>query len=199
MKLIGLTGPSGAGKGEVARILASFGLAILDADEIYHSLILPGMPCTRAIAEAFGAEVLNPDGSLNRPALGKIVFSDVEKLGTLNSIAHRYVLAEMKRRLSLLPSTVPAAVFDAPQLFESGADKDCDSIVSVLADPAIRVRRVMERDHISEEAARSRISAQKSDAFFREHSDAVLENNGELSELIPAIRKILRESGVIPS
>ena len=90
----------------------------------------------------------------------------------------------------------PATVIDAPQLFEAGADRDCNVIVSVLADTALRMERIMRRDGIDSETAKRRIEAQKSDAFFRSHSDYIIENNENLNLLLPAVERILLETGV---
>ncbi len=198
MILIGLTGPSGAGKGTVADIFASYGLPVLDADKIYHELLLPPSPCLDAIAERFGSHVLSSDGTLDRRALGDTVFSDREALNDLNHIAHRFVMLEVNKRVDQLRlSGVRAAILDAPQLFEAEAEKICSSVVSVLADRELRVARIMKRDGIDEAHALKRINAQKSDAFFKEHSDYVIENNADPSELQIPIRKILHDLEVL--
>ena len=93
---------------------------------------------------------------------------------------------------------VPVAVFDAPQLFEAGAHRACGAVISVLADRGLRLERIMMRDGISAEAAMRRIRAQKSDEFFKTHSDYIVENNGNIELLTPKIHRILTELGVIP-
>ena len=198
MLVIGLTGPSGAGKSTVCAEFASFGIPVLDADAIYRELILPPSECLDELVEYFGKEILSPDGPLNRRALAARVFTDPRELEALNEIAHRYVLKEARKRLKALrDSGSTAAVFDAPQLFESGADQSCNIIVSVLASTETRLHRILLRDHISEEAALQRIQSQKSDHFFRTHSDYVIENDLGAEHLRPKVRKILAETGVI--
>ena len=198
MLVIGLTGPTGAGKGCVADLFAAFGLPVLNADRIYHTLLIPPSPCLDELADHFGKEILTESGTLNRKALGAIVFSNADELATLNTITHHYVMAEIRKRLEQLrKDEALAAVIDAPQLFEAGADRDCNVIVSVLADPALRIDRIMRRDGIDAEAAVKRISAQKSDAFFRAHSDYVIENNESPERLLVPVRKILCEMGVL--
>ena len=198
MLVIGLTGPTGAGKGCVADLFSAFGLPVLNADRIYHTLLIPPSPCLDELADHFGKEVLTESGTLNRKALGSIVFSNTDELETLNTITHHYVMAEIRKRLEQLrKEEAIAAVIDAPQLFEAGADRDCNVIVSVLADPALRIDRIMRRDGIDAEAAVKRISAQKSDAFFRAHSDYVIENNESPERLLEPVRKILYEMGVL--
>ena len=198
MLVIGLTGPSGAGKGTVGAILAEYHIPVIDADAVYHELLIPPSPCLDALRERFGSAVLFPDGALNRRALGEIVFSDPNALKDLNRIAHGYVMEEIRNQLKLLQKrNIPVAVIDAPQLFEAEADKDCNLIVSVLADKRIRLERIMARDGIDAEAALRRMEAQKNDEFFKTHSDYVLENNGNPDLLRPEIQKILLETGVL--
>ncbi len=197
MLVIGLTGPSGAGKSTVSRLFASFGLPVLDADEIYHALLIPPSECLNDLTAQFGRQILRGDGTLDRPALGRLVFDHPEALERLNSVSHRHVLREVRRRLrTLRDEGVTAAVLDAPQLFESGADRDCSVIVSVLANAELRVHRILLRDGISREDAMRRIRAQRPDSFFRAHSDYVIENNGNAESLLPQVRRILRETGV---
>ena len=198
MLLIGLTGPSGAGKSTVSILLSSFGLPILDADVIYHRLLTPPSDCLNEIAAHFGREILLPDGTLDRRALGKLVFEDDAEREHLNRIAHSYILQEVRKQVRQLRAMeTPAAVFDAPQLFESGADKECSLVISVLADADIRLHRILQRDGISEEDAMRRMQAQKSDFFFRSHSDYVIENDGSPEYLLRQVKTILRETGVI--
>ena len=199
MLLIGLTGPSGAGKSCVAEIFAYYGLPVLNADEIYHQLLIPPSPCLEELVEHFGTTILTSAGTLNRRALADIVFSDPASLSTLNTIAHRYVMEEIVRRTDQLRrEEVRAAILDAPQLFEAGANRLCGAIVSVLADKGIRLERILQRDGIEHDAALRRISAQKSDEFFRAHSDYIIENNYHTPEhLIPEVRRILTETGVL--
>ena len=197
MLVIGLTGPSGAGKSTVSRLFASFGLPVLDADEIYHALLIPPSECLNDLTAQFGRQILRGDVTLDRPALGRLVFDHPEALERLNSVSHRHVLREVRRRLrTLRDEGVTAAVLDAPQLFESGADRDCSVIVSVLANAELRVHRILLRDGISREDAMRRIRAQRPDSFFRAHSDYVIENNGNAESLLPQVRRILRETGV---
>ena len=199
MLVIGLTGPTGAGKGQVAKLFAQFGLPCIDADRIYHDLLLPPSPCLDELVDHFGASILAENGELDRRALGQIVFYDPDELSVLNEIAHRYVMAEIRRRLEQLRrDNTRATVIDAPQLFEAGADKDCNVILSVLADPKVRIDRIVHRDGIDQSAAEARMAVQKPDIFFRANSDYVIENNDTPEALLPKIRQILFEMGVLP-
>lgn len=198
MLVIGLTGPTGAGKGTVSQLFASYGVAVIDADAVYHSLLVPPSPCLDALVARFGKEILTADGRLDRPTLGRKVFSDREALSDLNEIAHRFVMERIRAMLADLQRDPPiAALIDAPQLFEAGADRDCDVIVSVLADPKLRMQRIQTRDGIDAEMAQKRMAAQKSDAFFREHSTYVIENNTAPDVLKASVRRILSETGAL--
>ena len=200
MLLIGLTGPSGAGKSTVSELFASYGVPVINADTIYHTLLTPPSECLSDISACFGQEVIHPDGTLNRRALASIVFNDPRELEKLNHITHSHVLRDFRRQLKKIRDEgIPAAVFDAPQLFESGANRECNIVVSVLADEEIRVQRIISRDGISREAALERIRAQKSDHFFRTHSDYIIENNLNTDALISQAHAILRETGVLSS
>ncbi len=200
MLVIGLTGPSGAGKSEVSELFAKYGLPVISADEVYHRILLPPSPCLNSLTEHFGRDILNDDGRLDRAKLGQIVFSDPAALEKLNSITHRFIMEEIERQLEQLRRKhTRAAILDAPQLFEAGANRLCAAVVSVLADKALRLERILQRDHIDTERALRRFQAQKSDEYFRTHSDYIIENNSSVENLIPQVRKILCETGVIPS
>lgn len=198
MLTIGLTGPTGAGKSTVAELFASYGLPVIDADRVWRELLIPPSDCLSELARRFGQEILLPDGTLDRRTLGQTVFSNPAELEALNTISHRYIMNDVARRLrALRDGGCSAAVFDAPQLFEAGADRLCNVIVSVLASPEVRLGRVTRRDGISDRDARMRMAAQKSDSFFRAHSDYVIENNGGTQELASEVRRILSETGVL--
>lgn len=198
MLTIGLTGPTGAGKSTVAELFAAFGVPVIDADRVWRELLIPPSDCLTELARRFGREILNPDGSLNRPALGRLVFSDSAELEALDTLAHSRIMTDVGRRLRLLrESGCRAAVFDAPQLFEAGADRICNVIVSVLADREIRLGRITRRDSIAEADALRRMASQKPDSFFRAHSDYIIENNGSANRLTDAVRNILTETGVL--
>ena len=198
MLVIGLTGPSGAGKGAVSQLFASHGIPVIDADAVYHKLLIPPSACLCELVNVFGSQILATDGTLDRKVLGEIVFSDKAQLARLNEITHRYVMATIREHIEAYRMQGKRAVIlDAPQLFEAGADRDCNRIVSVIADRDIRIERILQRDGITKEAAMRRIDSQKSDSFFREHSHYLIENNGDLSALILSVQKILSEMGVL--
>lgn len=179
MTVIGLTGPTGSGKTTLCAVASSMGFKIINADEVYHSLLLPPSECLDEIASSFGAEILTDEGTLDRKRLSRIVFADKEKLSVLNQITHKYVKNEFAHIISKMSAEgVEAIIVDAPTLFESGFDKKCDFTVSLLATEELRRSRIIARDGLTQENAALRLSAQKDDGFFISRSDYIIYNNG---------------------
>lgn len=196
MLTIGLTGPTGAGKGTVAAILQKYGFPHIDTDAVYRELLVPPSPLLDELAAAFGREVIAEDGGLNRVALAAKVFAPGQEaeLERLNAITHPHILGEVRRRLdayakqSEIGDGPHAVVVDAPQLFESGYDRECDVICSVLAPKPKRLARIMERDGITEERAKARMNAQRSDSFYRKVGYTVV-NDGDLAKLEDEVKR----------
>ena len=181
MKIIGLTGPTGAGKGSLCLELEKSGFHCLDTDLVARQVVEKGKPCLLELCDFFGKGILLPDGNLDRKKLGAICFSDKEKLEVLNSITHKYITKEVQLWLDgCRADGAFAAVIDAPLLFESGEDALCDMTVAVLADKQKRKERIMSRDGISDEEAERRMRNQKDDEFFEKSCDYVIYNNGKL-------------------
>ena len=181
MKIIGLTGGSGTGKGTVAARMRERGAGWVDADAVYRRLCAENREMLAALDAAFGG-VLEETGALDRPKLARLVFSDPDRLRELNCITTPYIRAASRAAIQA-QAACPIVLYDAPTLFEAGADDLCEKTVGVLADTETRVRRVMARDGISEQAARARILAQPDDGFYRARCDYILENNGDLAAL----------------
>ncbi len=195
MLTVGLTGPSGAGKGYVASLLARYGVPSVDTDAVYHALLIPPSSCLDELVTRFGAAILDANGRLDRTALAARVFAPghESELAELNAITHRHVLHEVRLALeNYRAAGVAAVLVDAPQLFESGFDRECDRILSVLAPRELRLSRIMERDGLTRKRATARLDAQKPDAFFYEHSDAVLLSDGTC-DLDREVRRLLDE------
>ena len=171
--IIGITGGTGCGKTTLLKVIAEKGGLILDCDAIYHQLLATDGSLLHAIDYRFPGTVEN--GQLQRKKLGTIVFSDEKALLDLNRITHSAIKTEVLRQLENNPKL---AAIDAIALFEGGLGELCDITVAVTALAEVRVQRLMKRDSISEDYARSRIAAQHEESWFRERCDWILENNG---------------------
>ena len=187
MRVIGLCGGSGSGKGVVARLLSEYGFAHIDTDKIYHDITDKPSPCLDELVDVFGKKILNLAGGLDRPSLAEIVFNSQNKdefRKQLNEIAHRHVLFTVRKLLPTLKSAgYKAALVDAPLLFESCFDKECDLILAVIAPREVRIKRICERDGISPDAAERRIASQLSDEFLLSRADFCLTNDSDIASL----------------
>ena len=196
MFVIGVTGPSGAGKGVISGILSSLGMRVIDADKVYSEVITPPSECLVELAQEFGNDILNSDGALDRKALSKLVFGEEnrEKLLLLNSITHKYVVRIIRETVKEYRAQgEKACVIDAPLLVEAGLCTDCDMTISVLADKALRVERISDRDKITHEAALARVNSQRNDEFYSSNTDCVIYNNTDIEALKSQITRLLRE------
>ena len=184
MKVIGLCGGSGSGKGTVSGLLLEYGIPSIDTDRVYREMTESDSPCMAALVDEFGSVIRQNDGGLDRVKLASVVFCNPERLKTLNHITHRFILDETRRRLAEYHAQgYDCAFVDAPALFESGFDKECDAVVCVIADTDVRVERIIKRDGISRDAALKRIGSQISNEELIRRSDYVIYNNGDLSDL----------------
>ena len=180
MTVIGITGPTGAGKTTVLRVLEGMGALILDCDVVYHDLSLSCQPMREELQAAFGPEIFGADGALLRKKLGGMVFGDPQALGRLNAITHRYVARAVDQAVEAARQEGrPAAAVDAIALLEGGLGRLCDVTVAVVASEETRVRRIMAREGIGPDYARLRVSAQKPSSYFEEQCDYVLRNDGD--------------------
>ncbi len=178
MTVIGITGPTGAGKTTALGVLEALGAEVIDADAVYHALLRASVPLRAALTGAFGENILDAAGLVDRKKLADAVYPDA--LDQLSALTHPFVVEEIDRRLERAEAAGKrAAAIDAIALIESGLGEKCGAVVAVLAPLEVRMRRVMERDRISEPYARRRALAQKDDAFFRAHAGYVLENTAE--------------------
>ena len=178
MKIIGITGPTGAGKTTALKVLRSMGAEVVDADALYHRLLEESGELRSALTKAFGENILDREGKIDRRRLAGAVYPD--RLEELNAITHPHVVKAVE---AILPAArergCPALAIDAVALVESGLARRCDAVVAVLAPEELRLRRIMDRDGIDEGYARRRVEAQKGDDFYRRNSQYILENTGE--------------------
>lgn len=199
-KIIGLTGRSGSGKGAVCEIFARYGIPAVDTDAVYHDILAKKGACTDELVAAFGTQILDERGSVNRKRLADTVFGKENTstlLHTLNAITHKYIMAKTRDLVRAFSDQgAPAVLIDAPQLFEADVARECDLVLGVIATPDACVERIMARDEIDESAALRRLSAQHDDAYFRAHCDAVIENTGDLAALERAVCQFMKQYGV---
>ena len=194
MHIYGITGPSGAGKSILSEYMTRHGIAHIDADKVYHELLVPPSAALDALRNAFGDKIFTANGVLDRAVLSAIVFHDKKKLTLLNETVLGFVLTEIRRRIaSLEKSGFSAVAVDAPTLIESGFHKECDTVISVLSSKELRIERIIERDGLSREKAIERTNAQKPDEFYEEHSDIVLMNDGDLDAFFALLSLSLPE------
>ncbi|MEU6649133.1 dephospho-CoA kinase [Streptomyces sp. NPDC046900] len=189
MLKVGLTGGIGAGKSEVSRLLVECGAVLIDADRIAREVVAPGTAGLAAVVEAFGEDVLAPDGGLDRPKLGSIVFADPERLAVLNSIVHPLVGARSRELESAAPQDA-VVVHDVPLLAENGLAPLYDVVIVVDADPATQLDRLVRLRGMTEQDARARMAAQATREKRLETADIVIDNDGPLEQLERNVRDI---------
>ena len=192
LRVVGVTGGTGCGKTTALAELEKQGALIIDCDELYHRLLENSDEMLAELRAEFPGAFR--DDCLDRKALGRIVFSDGEKLLKLNSITHSYIGAETERLMEdwAMQGGETAAI-DAIALIESGMNKLCQKVLGITADRETRIERIMRRDGLSREYAALRVDAQRSDEFYRENCDFVAENNGTEEEFAEKIRNLLKE------
>ena len=195
--MIGLTGSIGTGKSMIANKMIELGIPIVDADIIAREVVEPGKEAHQKIVETFGEGILHEDKTLNRPALGEIVFSDEAKRGQLNEIIHPAIRTEMlKQRDAYVAENVPALVMDIPLLFESKLTHYVEKIIVVYVSEETQLERVMARDESTEEAALQRINSQIPVKEKAEQADAVIDNNGTREASYEQLFEILQDWGI---
>lgn len=192
MLKVGLTGGIGSGKSEVSRRLAARGAVVIDADKIAREVVEPGTPGLAEIVEAFGEEVLRPDGTLDRERLGAIVFADAEKLKVLNGIVHPKV-SERSERLQREAPEDAVVVYDVPLLAENNLAPLYDVVIVVDTPDEVRLERLRRFRGMAEADARARIAAQASREDRLKIADIVIGNEGTLEELDAQVEKVWQD------
>jgi dephospho-CoA kinase len=188
--LLGLTGNIACGKSTVLEMLAARGAATIDADRVYHELIVADSPLWAALVQRFGPAIVRPDRSIDRRALAGIVFNDPVALADLDRITHPPVVAELRRRLDR--SYGPLVVVDAVKLVESGFAAECDAVWVVTCRPEQQVARLRARNGMTEQEAAERVAAQPALNVKLDRADVVIANDGSLAATEEQVERALR-------
>lgn len=192
MKVIGLCGGSGSGKGLVCRFFDESGIKSIDTDKVYHDLISKDSECTRELISFFGEGISSYSG-IDRKKLREVAFSSDEDLRQLNRITHKHILAKVRTMIEEYKKQgCPGVIVDAPVLFESGFDSECDLTICVIADEKTRIERIISRDGISYESAKARIDAQISNDELIRKCTYSIENNSTEQELSKRVADLYR-------
>lgn len=179
--ILGLTGGIASGKSHVARKLQELGCPVIDADSISRDLTADNGPALPSIRRLFGDAVFRSDGSLDRAALGSMVFADQERLAALNALMHPMIFDEINSRLEAL-SDAPLVVLEVPLLYETGADQSCDEVWTVFVPYEEQLRRLMRRNGLSEQEAARRIASQMPGIEKKRLADRVIDASGPYPE-----------------
>ena len=195
MYLIGLTGGIASGKSTIATRLAEHGAVVIDADALSREVVEPGTPGLAAIAARFGADVIGPDGTLDRPALGAIVFSDEQARADLNAIVHPEVKRRSQARIAEASSD-PAAivVYDVPLLVETGRADEFDLVVVASAPESVRADRLVELRGLDRGEAERRIASQATEAQRTAVADVVIDTAGTLAHTVDQVDAVWRRA-----
>ncbi len=194
-KILGLTGGIACGKSTISAYLKEFGLPVIDADECSRVVVEKGSIGLEKLTEIFGSKILENDGTLNRKALGQIVFSDSEQLSLLNSVMEPLIREEISRRLNQ-ENNADFVVLDAPLLIEQHYDKICDFIMTIDVPKKIQLERLIERDNLSEDEAKSRIESQLSSRERNGFADVVIDSSGTVEQTRKQVIKWLKTINV---
>ena len=196
--VIGVTGPTGAGKSTVCDILRNWtGVSVIDCDRVARQVTEKGTLCLLDIAVEFSPSVISADGTLNRKKLGQLVFSDPEKLTRLNAIIFPYILERLREEIADAEKRGAKAIFlDAPTLFESGADALCEKILAVTSAPEKRLTRIMQRDSLSPQGAADRLASQPDADFYLARADYQIQNDDDTAALRLAVMELQNRLGL---
>ncbi|KEO82055.1 dephospho-CoA kinase [Tumebacillus flagellatus] len=193
--IAGLTGSIATGKSTVSALFEALGAVIIDADKIVRQVQQPGQRAYEDIVEAFGEEILLPDGALDRAKLGALVFGNDANRQKLNGIVHPRVREERDRQTQEALKQNPRAViiWDIPLLIETGMHNQVDKVIVVYVDAETQFSRLLSRDELSEEAAKQRIASQMPIEEKKQYADYLIDNRGTLAETEEQVRKIWEE------
>ena len=186
--IIGLTGPTGAGKSTVSAAAEQFGLKVVNCDLLARKAVEKGTEGLKALTAVFGNGILEKDGSLNRKKLAAVAFKTPENTELLNKTLLPHIVKLVKKE-----TNSKNALLDAPTLFESGLNSECVKTIAVLADKKLREERITARANLTKQQALLRINAGKPDDFYKMHADCRIYNNGDENAVITRFSNILKE------
>jgi dephospho-CoA kinase len=192
MHVLGLTGGIGSGKSMVAQMFAELGAVVIDADQLAREVVEPGQPALQEIASTFGPDVLLPDGRVNRPKLASIIFSDPAERAKLDAITHPRIRERMEAQIKARRSGPGVLIVDIPLLYENERTNMVETVIVVWVDAQTQLQRTRQRDGLSAEAARQRITAQMPLDAKRARADHVIDNRGSRDETQRQVEAIYR-------
>lgn len=196
MKIIGITGSSGAGKSTVCEILKQkYLVKIIDADSIAKRLSVKGTNYLEEICKAFGTDILDKQGNLNRRKLASIIYANVQAREKLNTCTFKYIKQEIKKEIASTKENI-SIIIDAPLLFESGLNKWCSYIIGVISTKELQLQRVAIRDNISYKQAEQRLGAQKANSFYEKNCDMLIQNNNNISDIKEQIERVAQKCNI---
>ncbi len=194
MVIIGLSGGSGSGKSTISTLFSRYNILPINTDEIYRNLTSSLTPCLIELANEFGEDIITDELELDRARLREIVFKDKDKHATLNAISHKHVLDSVREMIRSAEALgLLGVIVDAPMLFESGFDKECDFVVAVTAPIDLRIKRIKERDGISETKAYERINHQLPDEELVKRADFVIDNSFDIDSVTDKVLDIVNK------
>lgn len=191
MRVIGLCGQSGSGKGLVCAFFSKLNIKCIDTDKVYHDIISTDSECTKELVDFFGDSVY-ADPGINRKELAKLAFASEKNLKKLNEITHKHILNNVREQIMTLKceSMYDGIIIDAPLLFESGFDTECDATIVVTSSDESKISRIMERDGITRDMAMARISSQIPDSSLTKRCTYVINNNSTAEELKTTVNRL---------
>ena len=189
MKIIGVTGSSGAGKDTLCEILENkYNAEIVDADKIARELSKKGTMYLQTIVASFGTGIVDRKGELTRKKLASIIYEDDKKREELNKLTFIYVVDEIKKRINKIKKKI--IVVNAPLLFESNLDQVCDFVIAIIAERNVQIERIMKRDNIKADEAEKRLNMQNTDEFYIENADYIIHNKGDIKDIEKQLKDI---------
>lgn len=191
--ILGITGGIAAGKSMVSEIFGRLGAIVVSADALAREAVQPGSPALAELIEKFGAGILDREGALDRKALAGLIFADPKAREVLNRITHPAIASIAEERLRALQLEAPLIIYEAPLLFEAGAEGRVDAVLVVTVDPERQLQRLMQRENLNETEARARIATQMPQAEKVARADFVIDNSGTLEETAIAAGKLYRQ------